>query len=319
MGKIPVGETIAHAYNFAFGHFLRLLGITWAPLLVSIAFGMMITPGYFGHWAPLTDHDEIMRQSLRLVPLSLIVSLFIRAMIANGVTELALGQRPGAFVYFSVGPAVWRFIGAWLLLILVMIVLSLGLGIALGITLAIGGVALGAMGQGGGGGIAAGIAVFLLVLGFFCAIIYIQVRLTFLLPPVIVSERKIDLARGWQLTKGNFWRIFVIGLAIFIPLFLIGLCVFIAFFGTAFFTNMADIFMLAMHQAKQNVIQQHTDAMSAQMRTQGLTVWPFTAAISVITETVAFGLTYGASAFAYREITGASQDTGMKTEGGMRG
>ena len=37
MKKIPVGATIAHAYRFAFGDFLKILGVMWLPLLHAVA------------------------------------------------------------------------------------------------------------------------------------------------------------------------------------------------------------------------------------------------------------------------------------------
>jgi hypothetical protein len=320
MVKIPVGETIAHSYNFAFGHFLRLLGITWAPLVVLIAYSLMITPGFLGNTIPLNDKQEIVRQSLRLLPFSLIIALFIRAMIANGVTGLALGDRPGAtFVYFSVGLGVWRFVGAWLLVLLVMVVLIIGLCIALAIGFTVGGVAFAALAHGSVAAAGVGaIALFLFLLAFYAAIIYIAVRLTFLLPPVVVAEQKIDLARGWQLTKGNFWRIFIIGLAVFIPMIFISGVIFVFAYGTGFFVGMLDIIQLGLHQAKEEVIQQRLDAISGQMREQALRVWPYSALAGLITETIGYGLAYGASAFAYREITATPQNTGMQVQAGLR-
>ena len=34
MAKIPVGATIAQAYRFAFGDFLRILGVMWPAMLL---------------------------------------------------------------------------------------------------------------------------------------------------------------------------------------------------------------------------------------------------------------------------------------------
>ncbi|HWA31145.1 MAG TPA: hypothetical protein VG867_08600 [Rhizomicrobium sp.] len=302
MNKIPVFKTIAHAYRFAFGQFLRLLGVTWAPLLVVTAFGLMLTPGFMGNHMPVNDPDEIARQTLRLFPLTFAVMLIARGMVATGVTELALGVRSGlTVVFFSVGLSVWRFVGSWLLVMLLMLVLIVGSALALGLLLAAGGMIFGNLLHVSAAGTA--IVVVGVVLIFYAFIFFVGVRLTFLIPPVVVVERKIDLARGWILTRGNFWRIFVIGLAIFIPLIAAGCAIFLAVYGTEFLRTIADVFMLSVHSAKQAVIEQRLDALSANMRAQSLAVWPYTAAANLIVQTIAYGLLYGASAFAYRSVT----------------
>ncbi|HEY5337577.1 MAG TPA: hypothetical protein VIJ85_05190 [Rhizomicrobium sp.] len=314
MGKIPVGETVAHAYGFAFRHFVKLLGVTWAPLVVAIALGLMVTPGFFGNHLSPTDHDAIARQTLKLFPFLFVVSLVIRAMIATGVTELALGQHTGpSFVYFSLGAAVWRFIGAWLLFMLVMLLVYIGLVILMVIALVGGGFALKAVTLAPGmSQILVGVLVLACFLIFFGALMFIAARLTFLIPPVVVVEKKVDLARGWQLTHGNFWRIFIIGAAIFIPLIVVQ-CVFLfAIYGTGVLPQFGDVFRLITHHATQAVIQQRVNALAEQMRAVTLAVWPYTSVASVLIETLAYGLMYGACAFAYRALVPVSGAPSMR-------
>jgi hypothetical protein len=306
MAKIPVGETIAHAYGFAFREFPKLLGIVWAPLAVSIAVGLMMTPGFFGNHIDPNDQDAIERYSTQMLPLSLLILLPIRAMIATGVTEQALGMRTGVtFVYFSIGSAIWRFLASWLLVIVAMIVLLIGTAIAAGILFAIGGIALGSMLHGPSTQIVSGLAVIAFVLFFYGAAIYLTVRLTFFIPPVVVAEKKIDLARAWQLSHGNFWRIFVVGLALFIPLIAIVAAVMVAIYGTTLF-HIVDIFSAAIHGAQQPAIQEQTQAWSEAVRVKGLAMWPYDAVFQLLFGTFTYGLTYSASAFAYREIQPSS-------------
>lgn len=306
MNKIPVFGTIGHAYGFAISQFPRLLGITWAPLAVSIAVSLMLTPGFPLSHLPMGDVDETARQTARLVPLTFAILLLIRSMVAAGVTELALGMRHGfTFVYFSLGATVWRFVGAWLLVFLLMIVLIVASAIALGILLALGGGALAVAFHGINPGFGV-LAAAVILLAFYVLILFIIVRLTFLLPPVVVAEKKIDLARGWVLTRGNFWRIFVIGLALFIPLIAIGCVIFFVVFGTDVLSMMLQLFTLAMENAKQAVIQHRIDLVSADMRARGLALWPYTSLVNILVETFAYGLLYGASAFAYRALTPAA-------------
>lgn len=305
MNKIPVFETIAHAYGFAAGNFLRILGIVWAPLVVSIAVGLMVTPGFLGNHIPVNDIEAIQRQSLRLAPFIFVFSLFIRAMIGVGVTELALGKRTGTtFVYFSVAAPVWRLIGAWLLFALVMILIYIGV-IVLVIAIAVGGglaVKAAALSP-GANTIAAGLLALFCIFLFAGALIYTMARLTFLIPPVVVEENKVDLARGWILTRGSFWRICCIGLAIFIPLILVQGTIVVSVYGLDYFHRFAEIMRGGfLRQLSEEAMRQQMDVWGAAVRARGLQVWPFMAAVGLVFETFAYGLLYGASAFAYREV-----------------
>ncbi len=306
MEKIRVGETIAHAYGFAFREFPKLLGIVWAPLAVSIAVGLMMTPGFFGNHIDPKDQDAIARYSMQMLPLSLLILLPIRAMIAAGVTEQALGMRKGAtFVYFSVGSAIWRFLASWLLVIVAMIVLLIGTAIAGGILFAIGGIALGQVLHGAVAGTVGVLALLAFVVFFYGAAIFLAVRLTFFIPPVVVAEKKIDLARVWQLSHGNFWRIFLVMLAIVVPLGAIVVAVMTAIYGTMLF-DVFNIFSAAIHGGQESAIQQQMQSWSEALREKGLTMWPYAAVFQLLFGTFSYGLTYSASAFAYREMLPSS-------------
>lgn len=307
--KIPVFETIAHAYGFATGQFLRVLGIVWAPLVVSIAVGLMAMPGFMGNHIPIDDVEAIQRNATHITPFVWVFSLFIRAMIGVGVTELALGKRTGTtFVYFSLGAPVWRLIGAWLLFILAMIFIYIGLIIFTVIVGVAGGFAVKALALAKGAEIVATAALMLCcVLLFFGALVYVMARLTFLIPPVVVNESKIDLARGWELTRGSFWRIFCIGFAIFVPLIVVQIAVVVAVFGADFLHHFANILHAGlMRQVTEEAMKQQMEAWGVAVRARSLQVWPIMAAFALVFETFAYGLLYGASAFAYREVTPAS-------------
>jgi hypothetical protein len=308
MNKIPVFATVAHAYNFAFGHFLRVLGIVWAPLIILLAMNLMMTPGFLGDHAVTPDRAEVVRQGLRMAPLSLAITLIVRAMMATGVTELALGTHKGpSFVYFSLGAPVWRFIGAWLLSVLAMFVIIIGLVIGLVILGVVGGMAFHASGLSQASStVVTVVAVILCLFAFYAVAIYVGVRLTFLIPPVVVAESEVNLARGWQLTRGNFWRIFLVGLGVFLPLFAIGLVLFLVIYGTTFYQAIIDIIAIARQQASTDVVQQHiqqySDAFGAKVSQESLRIWPFMAIYTLIAETIGYGLGYGASVFAYRAL-----------------
>ena len=63
--------------------------------------------------------------------------------------------------------------------------------------------------------------------------IFAVLRLGFLLTPVVVAENRISLRRPWELSRGNFWRIFAIALAIVIPLALLAFLLMLLVVGWA--------------------------------------------------------------------------------------
>jgi hypothetical protein len=306
MHKIPVFETVAHAYGFAIGRFLRILGIVWAPLAVSIAVGLMAMPGFMGNHIPIDDVEAIQRNALHITPFVWVFSLFIRAMIGVGVTELALGKRTGTtFVYFSLAAPVWRLIGAWLLFLLAMIVIYFGIVVLTLIISIAGAFAVKALALAKASeDFAFGIWIIICLALFFGALIYVMARLAFLIPPVVVNENKIDLARGWELTRGSFWRIFCIGFAIFVPLIVVQIVVVIAVYGAGFLHQFAGMMHAVLTQhATEEAMKQQMEAWSLAVRARSVQVWPIMAGFALVFETFAYGLLYGASAFAYREVT----------------
>jgi hypothetical protein len=132
----------------------------------------------------------------------------------TAVTELALNpEKPVGIFNFPIGKPTWRMAAAFILATLVIaaiILIFVIAAIALGFILKMAGLSKGG----------AAIAVLVVSLAFlvgYCGVIYVVCRFYFLLPPVTVAEERIALGRAWKLTKGNFWRIFLIVLAIFIP------------------------------------------------------------------------------------------------------
>ena len=119
---------------------------------------------------------------------------------------------------------------------------------------------------------------------------------------VHVAEKKVDLARGWQLSHGNFWRIFLVGLGIFIPIIVVAMAIFLGFFGLGFLHDYENIFWAAIHGAKEEFIRPQIEAIGVHVRERAMQIWPYTAVINILFETFAYGLLYGAAAFAYKEV-----------------
>ncbi|HEY1631254.1 MAG TPA: hypothetical protein VGF56_08055 [Rhizomicrobium sp.] len=211
--KIPVGRTIEGAYGFAISNFLNILGIAWFPVVaffaVLVGLGVAMAPTL----RPLLNGTPDMGAIGPIIGLGLlavILLIVVFSMIQVGILRQALHKHEGpAFFYFSLGAPVWRLIGATFLVGVVFWLIGLAL-------VAIGFIAwnvTGNMSQPG---------VWLLrsavIVVEVCAFFYIAVRLSFLLPAVVVAEDSIGIGRSWELSAGSFWRIFVIYLACHIPL-----------------------------------------------------------------------------------------------------
>jgi hypothetical protein len=292
-GRVPVGRTIAHSYGFAFGNIVNNLGAIWMPVAILYALYFLFAKQYMAAVLQIGTHDpgSMFAALPVLLGAAVVVFLLLVPQIAALARE-ALGLRTGsAFLQFPFGADTWRLTGAYLLFYVVLIVLyvlliicSLVLGIA---ARSLGGqvppAALGLI----------GLAVALFVL---CAIFYITVRMSFLLPPVVVAEKKISLIRTWELTKGNFWRLLAIIVVLLLP-FLIAEIAYIHFvFGNTLLPPLhgtpeqIDAFMR--HQQE---INRHVMAWTQQY-------WFIYFPVSLLISLIALGMFSAAAAFSYRTL-----------------
>ncbi len=229
MGKVAVGRTLSETLSFVFGRYPSLLGAAWIPLLV-------ICVVYYFAILPLArEVFALARQgalhpsasgmppdfgaSMRFFPLANLAALIVPAWMNIAVTKAALGlprRFPAAYVEF--GNDEFRMIAANLIVMALVYAAVLAVVIVGAIVVAIGAalVSGGAIHSANGGGsyalliglaVIAGVAV-------LCAFIYLAVRVTFFLAPVTVMEKKVAVARSWELSRGNFWRIFAIIIAL---------------------------------------------------------------------------------------------------------
>jgi hypothetical protein len=305
MAAVPLGKTIEASYRFAFTNSLSVFGIIWLPSLVLLAAlsvaawlawpdiqGLQAVHFQGGNGFRLTLTDQDRDQVLRVLhsagrfaaPVGL-VGLAMRAMIAVGVLEKALGRREGpVFVYFSLAAPVWRMIGASLLagLVLFGVVLATCIGVA---------VLLWGVGHYAGG--ISGLAKFALAASAAIGIVYMALRLVFFLPAIVVAEERIGLARAWALGGGNVWRILGLVLAVLLPAAIVAGILSHALTGGAMAPQMAEIVSRAASPA---------DALAAIMGRLRL-VWPMLLVLNVVYATVVTGLGYGAMANAYKAVT----------------
>jgi hypothetical protein len=293
MSKIPVGQTIRFAYAFTFGEIGTIIGLIWIPTLINAVAGFFATGTYYRALADSLESGLPPMGMAATLPLVLaFVSLLLLAMISVAITQQALGLREGpAFAHISLGSAELRafggFFGLYLLLVLfVMVFLIVVGGVALGAASAIKAMAGAAPVFEAGSGLAVLIGIF--------ALIYMVVRLSFLLVPSVVDGGEFGLTRSWQLTKGNFWRVVAVGLVTILPVTLV--------FGAAEFAILGpDFYKPDMTLAKGTTASLHL--MAQQMRAME-THMPALMGLSFVISPVMYGLMFAPAAFAYRALTG---------------
>jgi hypothetical protein len=314
VGKIPVLQTIAETYAFAFRRYFPIFGVLWLPfLLMGAAAYFVLLPGMTALTTFLSDTAQHTQQNpgtpyvspalwpmMRDVSLFELVVLVIFPAIAVGVTKEALQTRRGPwFVYLAIGKPELLVIGG----IFVAGALYLGAVIVMAIAGAIVGVAVGiamAGSAGAHGDPRAAVAMTTLVIVrvvmplFYLALLYFVIRLTFLMVPVSTAEGRFGLWRSWTLTKGNFWRSVGVVLGTFLPITIVSYALWYFVFGPALFQSMWNE-------------QVHPGTAAAEMGAQiqmfihyGL----YFGIYSLVFAPISYGLMFGQSAFAYRAVVG---------------
>ena len=213
MNKIPVGRSIAHAYGFLFGRFLTVVSLSWvAALLYGAMRYVLFKAGPPPH--PIASHWLAGLAHLGAV----VAFLLLFSAIVVPLTRAALGRGgEWAFAYFVIGAREVRLFLAILryyaIMIAVIALCVLGvIGIAMGAK-----AALAQWPAAGSGWPIEGIVHGLGVALALAIAIYISLRLSFLLYAVAAVEDHARLGRAWSLGGGNVLRMFVIALAIAIP------------------------------------------------------------------------------------------------------
>jgi hypothetical protein len=293
MNKIPVGQTIRFAYAFTFGEIGTVIGLIWIPTLINAVATFFAFGAYYRTLSDSFDSGLPPVGAQVMLPLLLMfLSMLLVAMIAVAITRQALGLRQGpAFAHVSLGSPELRafggFFGLYLLTILFTVVLLLVIE-----AVGVGGAAAIKANAGPGQLIAAGIG--LLALTGIAALIYLVVRLSFLLVPAVVDGGEFGLTRSWLLTKGNFWRIVVVALATLLPVVLVFAIAEFAILGPEFFTP-------DLAPAKDTTASLHR--MAGQMRSI-LSHMPMLVGLSFVISPLLYGLAFASSAFAYRSLSG---------------
>jgi hypothetical protein len=286
MNKIPVRQTIAYAYSFTFSQLGSIIGLAWISL---VAIAVLQFLPYAAGGDPMAVSANALQEgqhAIQSLGISVLIVL-LTSVIYVAVTRLALGTRPGgAIAHFALGSPEFRTFGAIFLFGLAIFALAVACGIALALVVS--------MVNAAHNEAMLALSISVLFIAALCAVIFAAVRLGFLLIPATVVEDKISLSRSWILTQGNFWRIFAVLLAVVLPIFFIEFASAAAIMGPSLFaplpagTQAASVAL----QARFAEVGQHAPALIG-LR---LLIAPFQ-----------LGLSIGASAFAYRALTGTQK------------
>jgi len=298
MRKIPVGHTIAEAYRFTFVGLERVIGVIWLPVLIITVGRYFVSGPYLSASAATLDGDisQIGPAWVNMFGFG-IVSLVLTAVIGVAIAREILSplKRP-LFLRFNLGAAELRatvgFIGLTLLMVLFIFVCV--------VIAAIVGSLFSSAVPGTPGLTAAQRALGLGVLIAFClspVLIFLFVRLGFLIVPSVTMEDGFGIERSWQLTRGNVWRIIIIGLAVTVPLLIVTGLIGVAILGPEYYQQSAGMLADKAEQARQSAEQ--IRLMSSRL--------PFLMGLSFIMAPFWYGLTFAAPVFAYRALTGEGQ------------
>jgi hypothetical protein len=207
MNRIPVLATIRDGYRFAVTNLGAIIALIWLPMVVVTVTGFFAMQRYYAGLseAAAANSPALAGPAMLLLLVQLLGAVLLYAMMYMAVTQLALGARTPTALPIQFGRAEWRMARALLTLA------SLAMGLFI-----LAGLALGVVHNAGGAvPTAADLGAVVLLYG---AIFFVLLRLLFFAPVVAAAEDGPVLARAWQLSKGNFWRILAVVIGVLGPL-----------------------------------------------------------------------------------------------------
>ena len=312
--KIPVGATVARTYDFAFRNFLPNLGAIWMPFLLLAVAGLFLSKAQLPFWvafasqsaafdpsSPASDAamQNLISEMTKLGPYLSLSMLIVYASLSSmfvGLTKEALELRKGnAFLQMPFATPVWMLIGAYLLLMLILVGIYIGFFILILILVGISSLA---------SHLSSALSILLTIglvlagIAGWCAMIVAAFRLSFLLVPLVVAEESISFRRGRQLTRGNFWRIFIVWLAVFVPMMFASVAYMIFLFG-------GDLLPPLNALDNPEAIAawpQHFALVFQHLVEQRLNWWFVYLPIELIFSAIFYGLWAGVSAFSYQAL-----------------
>jgi len=307
MNKIPVGQTIAYAYGFTFGHLGTVIGLSWLPLLAAQVLNYFLydLAGTFaaGDPAAMRANPALMGRTIAVGLIGYLITMFFTAVVAVALVRQALGLRGGgAIVHMAAGHDEWRMFGGHLRYFFAMIgVFLISYFILFFIGLA-GGFLSTALASQPAAVALIGILVAAGGIAIYCMAIFTLVRMGYLLSPSIVGEAGGGIKRSYELTKGNFWRIVGVWSVACLPLLLV--------LGAAEYALIAphfdiDFTNLPKTPAEVQAFAARLDASMAQVNAEVVRQWLPLQAMGFVYSVLSCGLFYSAAAFSYRALVPA--------------
>lgn len=218
MGSIPVGQSVGDAYGFLFRRFLTIIGLSWLPAVIY-AVGRL---GFLWHVEPrllaeVHGGGHLTLPTILLLIGYILLALLLASVIAVALTRDALDLRDQpVLARLVIGPRELRLFAAYICIDIIVILLCalLAGGVFGAMWLAKWGLAQGAPLAGWPVlkivHVAASVIAVLILL-------FVSLRLSFLIAAVAAAEDKARLSRAWELSGGNFWRMLAVVLAIIVP------------------------------------------------------------------------------------------------------
>ena len=287
MNKIPVGKTVAFAYNFLFTRFGTVAAVTGLPAVLASAVDYLVRS-----YTSTDETEATAGTNLLIWLLGTVTTIFISSVATVGITRAALGLPLGSGAYyFPVGPLELRMFTAKLRFWLGVAVLLILASLVASVSFMLAGVPIDGAGtvEPSAATLVAGLATW----GAFGFAIVTILRMGFLLSATVVSEDKGGLQRSHDLARGNFWRMAAVVLALAAPILVLVSVASLVILNAALGPDYAQVLE---RDGMLELMRRGEEAVA-----QNLLLWEvFNTAIFIL----ASGLIYGASAYAYRAVTG---------------
>lgn len=245
--KLSVFRAVGATFAYFTGEIATLVRILWLPLILLGVGIALVFPRYGAaalammELGPAPDPAAAMPLVGSLAAAGglfmLVFAIFYPMMFAGVMRHVIRGEKPKLPFYLSFGGDELRVLVTYVA-VMIMLVLVYVVGVVALIVVS----AMLALIPGAGAAIA-GIVGIIGVIAFLCVLIWFALRMSLALPATI-GARTIGIAKSWQATKGNVWRLLAFWV-VWGVLFFAAQAVLMAVIMPDYFSDMARIFAAA--------------------------------------------------------------------------